>query len=294
MCFQQGEKLFMVDKTILVTGGAGFVGSHLCERLRGMGHSVISLDNYFTGSEENHIEGVEYITGSTECINKMRLPPVDYVYHLGEYSRVEQSFEDIDLVHKYNIKGTFQVLEFVRRTGAKLIYSGSSTKFADQSDGYVMSPYAWSKATNTELVKKYSEWYGIKYAITYFYNVYGPREIQTGKYATLIAKFADMMRNGEDLTVVSPGNQKRNFTHVEDIVDALILIGEYGDGDEYGIGHPDSYSILEVAEMFGGNIKMLKARRGNRMSAPVVSQNTQNLGWVPRKNLKDWVRTLNV
>jgi UDP-glucose 4-epimerase len=103
-----------------------------------------------------------------------------------------------------------------------------------------------------------------------------------------------MMRNGEDLTVVSPGNQKRNFTHVEDIVDALILIGEYGNGDEYGIGHPDSYSILEVAEMFGGNIKMLKARRGNRMSAPVVSQNTQNLGWVPRKNLKDWVRTLNV
>jgi UDP-glucose 4-epimerase len=284
----------MVDKTILVTGGAGFVGSHLCERLRGMGHSVISLDNYFTGSEENHVDGVEYITGSTECINKMRLPPVDYVYHLGEYSRVEQSFEDIDLVHKYNIKGTFQVLEFVRRTGAKLIYSGSSTKFADQSDDYVMSPYAWSKATNTELVKKYSEWYGIKYAITYFYNVYGPREIQTGKYATLIAKFADMMRNGEDLTVVSPGNQKRNFTHVEDIVDALILIGEYGNGDEYGIGHPDSYSILEVAEMFGGNIKMLKARRGNRMSAPVVSQNTQNLGWVPRKNLKDWVRTLNV
>ena len=284
----------MVDKTILVTGGAGFVGSHLCERLRGMGHSVISLDNYFTGSEENHVEGVEYITGSTECINKMRLPPVDYVYHLGEYSRVEQSFEDIDLVHKYNIKGTFQVLEFVRRTGAKLIYSGSSTKFADQSDDYVMSPYAWSKATNTELVKKYSEWYGIKYAITYFYNVYGPREIQTGKYATLIAKFADMMRNGEDLTVVSPGNQKRNFTHVEDIVDALILIGEYGNGDEYGIGHPDSYSILEVAEMFGGNIKMLKARRGNRMSAPVVSQNTQNLGWVPRKNLKDWVGTLNV
>jgi len=286
----------MVGKnlTVLVTGGAGFVGSHLCERLSGMGHSVISIDNYFTGSEENHIDGVEYITGSTECINKMRLPPVDYVYHLGEYSRVEQSFEDIDLVHEYNIKGTFQVLEFVRRTGAKLIYSGSSTKFADQSDGYVMSPYAWSKATNTELVKNYGEWYGIKYAITYFYNVYGPREIQTGKYATLIAKFAEASRSGHDLTIVSPGTQKRNFTHVSDIVDALVLIAEYGDGDEYGIGHPDSYTILEVAAMYNRNTKMLPERRGNRMSAPVVSEKTQNLGWVPRKNLEDYIKELNI
>jgi UDP-glucose 4-epimerase len=287
----------MVDNkglNILVTGGAGFVGSHLCERLYGMGHSVFALDNYFTGSELNHITGVNYIKGSTESINDMRLPKFDYVYHLGEYSRVEQSFEDVKLVHKYNIKGTFEVLEFVRRTDTKLIYSGSSTKFADPTDNYVMSPYAWSKATNTELVKKYGEWYGIDYAITYFYNVYGPREIQTGKYATLIAKFADMMRQGKELTVVTPGDQKRNFTHVHDIVDALVLIGEYGKGDEYGIGHPDAYSILEVAKMYGGDIKMLEARRGNRMSAPVVSEKTKNLGWAPKKDLKEWIRQVNV
>lgn len=280
-------------KTILVTGGAGFVGSHLAEALSQQGHQVISYDNYFTGSENNHVPGVEYIKGSTEYLDVDSIPKPDLVYHLGEYSRVEQSFDDIELVHQYNIDGTFKVLQAVREWGCKLVYSGSSTKFVDDADkGYVMSPYAWSKAKNTELVTKYSEWYGIDFAITYFYNVYGPREIQDGKYSTLIAKYAKLMKDGKKMPVVLPGTQKRNFTHVNDIVNALLLIGEIGKGDEYGIGHSDAYSVLEVAKMFGGEIEILPPRRGNRMEAKVLSEKTRALGWSPKYNLKDYIDSL--
>ncbi len=161
-------------KTILVTGGAGFVGSHLCERLAGQGHRVISLDNYSTGSPANHVSGVEYRTGHTKDIALYVSEVPDIVFHLGEYARTEKSFEDIELVWDQNKIGTLAVLEFVRRNKAKLVYAGSSTKFADGGAGRDQSPYAWSKATNTELVKNYGVWFGIQYAITYFYNVYGP------------------------------------------------------------------------------------------------------------------------
>jgi UDP-glucose 4-epimerase len=279
----------------LVTGGAGFIGSHLCERLASNPiNEVVSLDNYFTGSEANEVEGVRYVTGSTEDIMSIfQQGSFDYVFHLGEYSRVEQSFEDMELVWNYNKVGTYEVLKFVKKTGAKLIYAGSSTKFAEVD---VVSPYQWSKASNTELVKNYCQWNDIKYAITYFYNVYGPREIAHGKYATLIAKFREAMKNNEYLTVVAPGTQTRNFTHVDDIVDALILIGQHGIGDEYGIGHPFSYSILAIAEMFSDKYKsdviMLRERPGNRMSAPVVDAKTRALGWMPKRNLSDWINAL--
>ena len=274
---------------ILVTGGAGFIGSHLCEALNGLGHYVTSLDNYFTGSKDNHVEGVEYIHGSTMHISDIfDDEKFDIVYHLGEYSRVEQSFEDIDLVWEYNKLGTYEVLKFVKDCGAKLIYAGSSTKFADAKD-YTQSPYAWSKASNTELVNQYCGWYDIDYAITYFYNAYGPREIKEGKYATLVAKFINLYNNEKILSVVLPGTQTRNFTHVYDIVSALILVGEKGKGDEYGIGCPQSYSINEVASMFDVLVKHIPERKGNRMSAPLLSQKTRALGWCPKNELKDYI-----
>jgi len=279
-------------KKVLVTGGAGFVGSHLCERLLKDGYEVYSLDNYFTGSEKNHIDGVNYIYGNTEDIDSLVNIVPDYVYHLGEYSRVEQSFEDIELVYKYNKIGTFKVLEFVRKTGAKLIYAGSSTKFGDGGLGRSQSPYAWTKASNTELVINYGHWYNIPYAITYFYNVYGPREISTGKYATLIALFKEKMRKNEPLTVVAPGTQKRNFTYIEDIINGLVLVGENGYGDEFGIGNTESYTIKEVAELFGGEIKMLPERKGNRLSAEVMTKKTEALGWRATKSLKDYILEL--
>lgn len=278
-----------MNKKILVTGGAGFIGSHLCERLYASGFNVYSLDNYFTGTVSNHIEGVEYIRGNTKDISKHVQFSPDTIYHLGEYSRVEQSFFDIELVHDFNSQGTFRVLEFARKHASKIVYAGSSTKFGDGGLGRQASPYAYTKATNTELVVNYGRWFNLPYAITYFYNVYGPREINSGKYATLIALFKEQIRKNKDLTVVSPGTQKRNFTHIDDIIDALVLIGEYGYGDEFGIGSDESWSILEVAEMFKSKIIMLPERAGNRMCSDVITEKTRALGWAPKKRLRDYI-----
>jgi len=282
-------------KKILVTGGAGFVGSHLCERLTlDKNNDVYSLDNYFTGSTKNHVEGVSYIKGSTKDIAKLITFVPDMVYHLGEYSRVEQSFDDIDKVWEYNKDGIFAVLEFVRHAGCKILYAGSSTKFGDGGLGRSASPYAWTKATNTELVMNYGNWFNVPYAITYFYNVYGPREIQTGKYATLIALFKEKMRNDQSLTIVSPGTQIRNFTHIDDIIDGLVLVGEQGYGDEFGIGSPESYSIKDIAKMYGGEIEMLPERKGNRMVADVFTSKTKALGWDPKRTVKEYIEGIKV
>jgi len=292
----------MKNKKILITGGAGFVGSHLCEKLIKLGNEVISLDNYFTGNKKNHIKGVKYIKGNTKDIFKLIDFVPDIIYHLGEYSRVEQSFEDISLVYEYNKIGTFEILEFVRKTGTKLIYAGSSTKFGDGGIARNTSPYAWTKASNTELVINYGNWFGINYAITYFYNVYGPREISIGKYATLIALFKEKMRKNEPLTIVTPGTQRRNFTHIDDIINGLVLVGKDGYGDEFGIGSDESYTILEVVEMFlnmsieeakkKNKILLLPERRGNRMNAEVITDKTKFLGWESRKKLEDWIKFL--
>lgn len=275
---------------ILVTGGAGFVGSNLCRHLaQDSQNMVCSLDNYFTGSEENHVSGVRYIKDETKDIDSLVDFVPDLIYHLGEYSRVEQSFDDMELVLRYNKIGTFKVLEFVRKTRAKLIYAGSSTKFGDDGENKDASPYAWSKSSNTQLVQNYASWFGIDYAITYFYNVYGKGEISNGKYATLIARFVEKMRLKQTLDVVSPGTQRRNFTHVDDIVDALVLIGLHAHGDEYGIGAKEAYTVLDVAKMFGGQINMLDPRRGNRMDAELITQKTIALGWEQKRNLQDYI-----
>ena len=280
-------------KKVLVTGGAGFIGSHLCEKLLNSGmYEVFSLDNYFTGNENNHIKGVTYIRGNTSEIDNLISFKPSLIYHLGEYSRVEQSFDDIEKVWRFNKDGIFAVLEFCRKTGAKIIYAGSSTKFGDGGLGRDQSPYAWTKASNTELVINYGKWFNISYAITYFYNVYGPREISKGKYATLIALFKELKKTNMPLGVVSPGTQKRNFTHVDDIINGLILVGEKGIGDDYGIGNDESYSILEIANFFGGEIIMLPERKGNRLSAEVMTEKTIKLGWKPQKSIKKYIKNL--
>lgn len=283
----------MEKKKVLVTGGAGFIGSHLCERLVAAGYDVTSLDNYSTGQKSNHIQGVTYIEGDTADIeDKITFTP-DLIFHLGEYARVEQSFTDVKTVFKSNVQGTAAVLEFARSKKAKLVYAGSSTKFADAGIGKDQSPYAWTKATNTNLVQRYGDWFGLEYAITYFYNVYGPRERGDNSSGTLIGIFAEKSSNGQELTVRMPGTQKRNFTHVSDIVDGLMLVGEKGSGDEYGLGHPDAYSILEVAEMFGGEILFLEERPGNRMSSGIDVHRTQlELGWKPKYNLPEYIKSL--
>lgn len=280
-------------KIAVVTGGAGFIGSHLSRRLLNEGYDVVSLDNYSTGNKNNHIEGVTYIEGGTHEISKKIDVKPDIIFHLGEYARVEQSFFDIKKVLEFNLQGTAAVLEFVRESGAKLLYAGSSTKFADAGIGRDQSPYAWTKASNTNLVQRYGDWFGIEYAITYFYNVYGPGERGDANSGTLIGIFAEKHQQGLPLTIRRPGTQRRNFTHVHDIVDGLILVGEQGVGDEYGLGHPDSYSVQEVADMFGSEHEYLEERPGNRMSSGIdVHRAKLELGWTPKHNLPDYIKLI--
>mgnify|MGYP003394372724 FL=1 len=277
------------QKLVLVTGGAGFIGSHLCECLVKNGHKVISLDNYFTGSRNNHVKGVEYREGHTKDINRHVKEDVDVLYHLGEYSRVEVSLAEPDLVWDFNKAGTFGVVEYWRKRKCKLVYAGSSTKFGDGGLGRIQSPYAWSKASNTELIENYSRWYGLPYAVTYFYNVYGPRE-RSGKYGTVIEIFKQKILKGEVLTVNAPGSQKRNFTHVNDIVEGILLVGEKGDGDEFGLGAKESYSILEIANMFGGKVEMRPEVAGNRMYSELNSYKAEFIEKKKKIKLIDYIR----
>lgn len=272
----------------VVTGGAGFVGSHLCERLVKESYHVISLDNYFTGTKENHVDGAEHREGHTKDIKKHVSEVPDIIFHLGEYSRVEKSLEEPDVVWDLNMDGTFGVLEFWRQTKCRLVYAGSSTKFSDGGLGRDLTPYTWTKAANTELVRNYAAWYGLSHATTYFYNVYGPRE-RAGSYGTVIEIFRQKYKNGEPLSVTAPGTQERNFTHVFDTVEGLLLVGEDGEGDNFGIGSNKSYSILEVAKMFGGEIQMMPESQGNRMMSVVDSQKVRNLGWEPKENLEEYI-----
>jgi len=320
-----------MPKTILVTGGAGFVGSNLIEQLvKDPNNRVYSLDNYSTGSKDNHIADATYIEGDTQDIarllgenttpkpilteavhlshsetnaqglaklhvfashlrkegKKEAIKP-ELIFHLGEYARVEKSFEDMEQVWRSNKDGTFAVLEFARATGAKLVYAGSSTKFGDGGLGRNQSPYAWTKASNTELVQNYGTWFGLSYAITYFYNVYGPREISSGGFATVIGIFKKRRKEGKSLSVVTPGTQTRIFTHVDDIVKGLLLVGERGVGDGYGLGAKEEYSILDIAKMLGGDIEMLPERAGNRMTSSLdLSRSEGELGWRAEKSIK--------
>lgn len=279
-------------KTIVVTGGAGFIGSHLCERLAADGHRVISLDNYFTGSRDNHVAGVEYREGHTKDIADHISETPDIIYHLGEYSRVRQSLEEPQRVWDLNIAGTLGVLEFWREHGCKLVYAGSSTKFTEARDdgveGRNLAPYTWAKAAMSDLVGNYARWYNLPYVTMYFYNVYGPREL-SNEYGTVIGIFRTQCQNGEPITVASPGTQRRCFTHVDDTVRGIILSGEKGEGDGYGIGADDCYSLLEVAEMFGGDIKMLPQTKTTRSWDKVDTKKIEALGWRPKQTLSEYI-----
>ena len=282
-------------KLALVTGGAGFIGSNLCEKLLESGmYDVISIDNYSTGSKNNHLSGVTYVEGDTQNIDKLIIKKPDIVYHLGEYSRVEQSFKDLNTVWSSNINGTFEVIKFCNKVSAKLIYAGSSTKFSDGITNDDLSPYTWTKSKNTELVQNFSKWFGLEYAITYFYNAYGPKELEFGRHATVIGIFKRLSKMGKPLPVVLPGTQVRNFTHVHDVVEGLFLVGEKGIGDGYGIGSRHSYSILEIAKMFDAKLDMLPERAGNRLSAELKTQKTIDLGWKPTKSIKNYIENLKL
>ena len=281
-----------VFSQILVTGGAGFIGSALCRALVNHGYAVTSLDNYYTGSVKNHHPGVKYVTGDTEFIHDLFSidKKFDYIFHLGEYARVEQSFSDYRQVLEYNYHSFPIVVDFAKKHGAKLIYSGSSTKFTVGEDGKTMSPYAYTKAQNTEYLKAFSKWFGLEYTIVYFYNAYGDHEVGEGKYSTVIAKFLKLIRDGEtELPVTSPGTQLRNFTHVNDIVSGLMIAGFEGEGDGFGIGCDEKHSILDLVRYLGATPRFIDASPGNRMDGQLKTEKTKALGWSAKHRLVDYL-----
>ena len=279
-------------KTILVTGGAGHVGSHIIEELiKNPDNKIISLDNYFNGSSDNHINGCEYRNGHTKDIDTLIPETPDIIYHLGEYARVSPSFDDIEKVYDMNILGTFAVVEFCRkRKVGKLVYAASSTKFAAEGNGRHQSPYAFTKATNVDLINNYGRWYDLPYAICYFYNAFGPREKGIGPYATLIAKFEQLYLENKKLTVVKPGTQKRNFTYVKDLAKGIILIGEKGNGDDYTLANKKSYSVMEIAQAFGLDIELIDGNPGRIDSGEAPDKARNELGWETTVNIMDYIK----
>ncbi len=288
----------MTDQTFLVTGGAGFVGSSLIRRilLDHPGAQVVSVDNYFTGTEANHVADPRaiYIHASTVDIAKVwanaGLPAPSIVFHLGEYSRIPQSFEDIDMTWEFNLHGTKEVVKFAHAHAAKLVYAGSSSKFGNDGQDENLNPYAWTKAKNVEYIGNFANWYGLDYVITYFYNVYGPGQISHGKYATVIGIFESQYRAGLPLSVVEPGTQTRDFTHIDDIVDGIMICAASGAGDGYLLGFGNERPILDVARMFAGaDIEFAEARPGERVRGEADSTKARALGWAPKHDLADYI-----
>lgn len=267
-------------KNILVIGGCGFIGSHLVDKLNKK-HNVIVLDNEFSGNYK--FSKTLYINDKSENINKhFKKIKINLVYHFGEFSRINQSFNNTKDCLDFNIKGTLEVIKFCTERKIKLIYSASS---AIQNNKQNLSPYAYSKYHNLNLIKNYSQWFGLKYNILYFFNVYGPRQITSGAMATVIGIFEKQYKNKEPLTVVKPGTQRRNFTHIDDIIRGIIE-SSYKTNKEIMIGNKKSYSIIEVAKLFKNNIKYIKAQKGERFKSGKI---VNTLSFEPKINLVDYI-----
>jgi UDP-glucose 4-epimerase len=268
---------------VLVIGGAGFIGSNLIKALVKEGHRVLSIDNYLTGSLVNHHRGAQYREMCAYKINGLDFN-ADVVFHLGEYSRVEQS----DIEPWKCLKNTYRtlpaVLEYCSMQDAKLIYSGSSTKFSEASNPYIIAKYL-----NTNLVQAICDQYGIRYAITYFYNVYGQNEISEGPYATVVAKFLNAHKQANEVVITGNGEQRRHFTHVDDIVDGLILVSDEGQGDGYGIGSDESFSIRELADLIGVKYQFAPDKPSNRKQSHLMTEKTEALGWKASRSLIDYI-----
>lgn len=279
---------------ILVTGGAGFVGTNLCEKLV-ENHEVYSIDNYSIGTVENHIKGVEYLNGDVVDISNMVKNDFDLCFHLAGLSRIQPSFKNpFDTFHS-NTLGTQKVLDWCKINNTKLIYSGSSSKHHNP----YQSPYALYKYLGEELCKMYKEVYKMKIEIARFYNVYGPKEIIDGDWAAVIGIWRRQIRDGESLTIVGDGEQRRDFTHVYDIVDGLIKISQSNETheDAWELGSGKNYSINEVTQFFvkkfNCKIKYIPDQNGNyRETLREHNDAIEILGWSPKMKLFEYIENL--
>jgi UDP-glucose 4-epimerase len=282
---------------ILVTGGAGFVGSNLIQSLinENPDHKITSLDCYWTGKKENHVinKNVFYIEGYTWDISEIfKNEAFDIIYHFGEFSRIVESFNQLTFLSKSNLYGTSMILEYAKVNKTKVIYSASSSKFGNDGKDENLAPYSWMKSKMVELIKNYRLWFNLEFEICYFFNVYGPNQIYEGEYATVVAIFERQFLNHEKCTVVEPGTQVRDFTHVNDIVDGLMKARNVCKNEEWLLRAGCNMSIIDLADLFG-EWEYIPERRGERMAAPtdIVRGDTLNdLKWEPKYNIEDWIK----
>ena len=269
-------------KIIIVTGGAGFVGSNLINILLSRTKfRLISIDNYSSGSEKNHIKSprVKYINADTKDISKVLNPykkDIISIFHFGEFSRIYQSFLKMRECINSNTIGSHEVFNFCLSNKIKLIYSATSASIGNKGNDKNLSPYAFTKAKNLELLENLKKWFNFKFEILYFYNVYGPGQIKIGSMSTVIGIFEDQFRKKIPLTVVRPGSQSRRFTHIKDTIEACYHAWKKNECKHYSISNRKSYTIIEVAKLFDTKIKLLPPRKGERYASALTSMNLSN------------------
>ena len=287
----------MKKKYIVVTGGAGFIGSNLIKYLINKTmFNIISLDNYSTGSKKNEIKNkrIKYIKSDTKSISKnlnLYKKNIHSLFHFGEFSRIYQSFLKMNICIDSNTIGSNEVFNFCLLNKIKLIYSATSASIGNKGEDKNLSPYAFTKAKNLELLENLKKWFNFKYEIIYFYNVYGPGQIKKGSMATVIGIFEDQFKKKIPLTIVRPGSQSRRFTHVFDTIEGCYFAWKKNMCQHYSVSHKKSYTITEVAKMFNSKVKFLPSRKGERYASALTSINLSNkvhkiFGKI---NLKDYI-----
>jgi len=271
-----------MKNTIVVTGGAGFVGSNLISLLlKKTKLKIISIDNYSTGRKKNHLNNqrVTYINENTKNIKeilKKKINKIKTVFHFGEFSRIYQSFLKMNECIDSNNIGSNEVFNFCLSNKIKLIYSATSASIGNKGNDKNLSPYAFTKAKNLELLENLKKWFNFKFEIVYFYNVYGPGQIKIGSMSTVIGIFEDQFRKKIPLTVVRPGSQSRRFTHIKDTIKACYHAWKKNECKHYSISNRKSYTIIEVAKLFDTKIKLLPPRKGERYASALTSMNLSN------------------
>jgi UDP-glucose 4-epimerase len=286
-------------KSILITGGAGFVASNLIKIfLTRTKFNIISLDNYSSGFQKNHIinKRVKYLRGETKNIKTLIKKPknIHSVFHFGEFARIYQSFINMSECIESNTIGTNSVFNFCLENNIKLIYSATSASLGNRGNDKNLSPYAFTKAKNLELLENLKKWFNFKYEVIYFYNVYGPGQISKGNMATVIGIFEEAFKKKTALPVVLPGSQSRRFTHIDDTVNVCFLAWKKNLSRHYSISNKQSFSILEVARMFKSKIKFLKKRPGERYASALAHMNLSNkvYKYFGKKKLKDYINEI--